>query len=191
MIKRKLGWRKMLSKLLDISILQGTIRMATPIMLAAMGAMVTGLSGIINIGLEGMMLLGAFFAVVGSFYFGSVWAGVASALLSGLIVSLLFAVFTMKFRAHIILIGITINAFALAITVYLLRDWFNVAGAFSDTNIVGFNTINIPVIENIPILGTILSGYTPIVYIAWVIIIFMHILLYKTPLGRHLRAVGE
>ncbi len=181
----------MLSKFIDIAIIQGTIRMATPIMLAAMGAMVTGLSGIINIGLEGMMLLGAFFAVVGSYYFGSVWLGVAVALLSGLIMALLFAIFTMKFRAHIILIGITINAFALAITVYFLRDWFNVAGAFSDNAIVGFNTVKIPIIKSIPILGDILSGYTPIVYLSWLIIISMHIILYKTPLGRHLRAVGE
>jgi simple sugar transport system permease protein len=181
----------MLRDLFDISILQSMLRMATPVMLAAMGALVTGAAGIINIALEGMMLLAAFFAVVGSYYFGSVWAGVLVALLSGVVISTLFGIFSLKFRAHIILMGVAINAFAVALTVYLLRAMFNVAGAFSDPGIVGFKAIHIPIIKDIPVIGDLLSGYTPIVYITWFLIIAMHIMLYKTPLGVHLRAVGE
>lgn len=181
----------MLKDLLDITILQSTLRMATPVMLAAMGALITGSAGIINIALEGMMLLAAFFAVLGSYFFGSVWAGVLVAVLSGIVFAFLFAVFSLKFRAHIILMGVAINAFAVALTVYLLRSIFHVAGAFSDPGIKGFETVDLPFIKDIPFLGDLLSGYTPIVYIAWLLVIVMHILLYKTPLGVHLRAVGE
>jgi ABC-type uncharacterized transport system permease subunit len=181
----------MLRELLDISILQSMFRMATPIMLAAMGALVTGAAGIINIALEGMMLLSAFFAVVGSYYFGSVWAGVFVALLCGVVISTLFGVFSLEFRGHIILLGTAINALAAALTVYLLRAMFNVAGAFSDPGIVGFRAFHIPVIKDIPVIGDLLSGYTPIVYITWLLVIVMHVFLYKTPWGVHLRAVGE
>lgn len=181
----------MLRDLLDISMIQSTIRMATPVLLAAMGAMVTSAAGIINIALEGIMLFAAFFAVVGSYYFSSVWMGLLIGVGMGMLLALMFGVFSLRFRAHIILMGIAVNAFATAFTIYLLRTMFNVAGAFSDPRIVGFDPVQIPIIRNIPVLGPILSGYAPIVYIAWILVAVMHIFLYKTPTGVRLRAIGE
>jgi ABC-type uncharacterized transport system permease subunit len=180
-----------LRDLLDISMIQSTIRMATPVLLAAMGAMVTSAAGIINISLEGTMLLSAFFAVVGSYFFSSVWMGLLIGVGTGMLVALLFGVFSLRFRAHIILMGIAINAFANAFTIYMLRSMFKVAGAFSDPRIVGFDQVHIPIIKDIPVLGPIVSGYAPIVYVAWLLVIVMHIFLYRTPAGVHLRAIGE
>lgn len=181
----------MFKELLDVAMIQSTLRMATPVLFAAMGALITSAAGIINIGLEGMMLIGAFFAVVGSYYLGSAAAGVLIAVLSGVVIALLFATFSLKYRAHIVLMGVAINIFAVAITVYLLRYLFHVAGAFSDPGIHGLSAIHIPLIKDIPVIGDILSGYTPLVYISWIVVIVMHIMLYKTRLGVHLRAVGE
>ena len=81
------------NNIIDISIFQSTIRMATPVMLAAMGALLTGAAGIINIGLEGMMLLSAFFSVVGSYYFGSAWVGMLTGMLSGVAIAAVFGIF--------------------------------------------------------------------------------------------------
>lgn len=181
----------MLRELLDMSMLQSTLRMATPILLAALGALVTGAAGIINIGLEGIMLIGAFFAVVGSYFLGSAWAGVGTAVFSGVVIAVLFAVFSLRFRAHIILMGVAINIFATALTVYLLRFMFKVAGAFSHPGIHGLQPVHIPLIKDIPVIGDLLSGYAPPVYLTWLFAVAMHVMLYKTPLGRHLRAVGE
>ena len=143
----------MLRDLLVISMIQSTIRMATPVLLAAMGAMVTSAAGIINISLEGTMLLSAFFAVVGSYFFSSVWMGLLIGVGTGMLVALLFGVFSLRFRAHIILMGIAINAFANAFTIYMLRSMFKVAGAFSDLRIVGFDQVHIPIIKDIPVLA--------------------------------------
>ncbi len=181
----------MLRDLFNVSIVQSSVRMATPVLLAAMGALITDAAGIINIALEGMMLIGAFFAVVGSYYFGSVWGGLLLALISGVFSSALFGVFTLRLRGNEILIGTALNYLATALTVYLLRAIFRVAGAFSDPGIVGFRPVNIPVIKDIPLVGELVSGYTPLVYVSWVLVLGLYMFLYKSKRGVHLRAVGE
>lgn len=175
----------------NIANLQGMLRLATPVVLAGLCALITSRAGILNIAGEGMILFGAWFGVAGSYFFRSAWMGLLAAMLSGLVVGGLFALFSLKFRAHIIIMGIAINIFANSATIFLTREVFGVAGAFSDPNIAGLPPIEIPILKDIPVLGPLLSGYTFIVYLAWILVALTYIFLYRTPWGLHLRAVGE
>lgn len=175
----------------NIANIQGMLRLATPIILAGLCVLITDRAGILNIAGEGMILFGAWFAVAGSYFFESNIAGLIAAILSGLVVGGLFALFSLKFRANIIVMGIAINIFATSATIFLTRAVWHVAGSFSDARIVGFPPIDIPLLKDVPVLGPILSGYTFPVYLAWALIILTSIFLYRTPWGLHLRAVGE
>jgi ABC-type uncharacterized transport system permease subunit len=175
----------------NIANLQGMLRLATPVALAGLCALITSRAGILNIAGEGLMLFGAWFAVAGSFFAHSALIGVAVAILSGLVVAGIFALFSLKFRAHIIIMGIAINIFANAATIFLTRAVFHQAGGFADPSIQGLDPISLPLIKDIPILGDMVSGYTLIVYVTWVLIVATTIFLYRTPWGLHLRAVGE
>ncbi len=176
---------------LNIANLQGMLRLATPIILAGLCALITARAGILNIAGEGIMLFGAWFGVAGSYYFESAVAGILAAMLSGFVIGGLFALFSLKFKANIIVMGIAINIFAVAATIFLTRAVFGVAGAFADPRIVGFDPIEIPLIKDIPIIGPLLSGYTFVVYLSWILVALTAIFLYRTPWGLHLRAVGE
>ena len=112
-------------------------------------------------------------------------------MLSGALIGGLFALFSLKFRAHIIIMGIAINIFANAATIFLTRAVFKQAGAFADPRIQGLNPIALPIIKDIPILGDVLSGYSLIVYVTWILVALTTLFLYRTPWGLHLRAVGE
>lgn len=175
----------------NIANLQGMLRLATPVVLAGLCALITSRAGILNIAGEGMILFGAWFGVAGSFFFRNAWMGVLSAMFSGLVIGGLFALFSLKFRAHIIIMGIAINIFANSATIFLTREVFGVAGAFSDPRIAGLPPIHIPILKDIPILGPLLSGYTFIVYLTWILVALTYVFLYRTPWGLHLRAVGE
>jgi general nucleoside transport system permease protein len=175
----------------NVANMQGMLRLSTPVILAGLCALITARAGILNIAGEGMILFGAWFAVAGSFYSGSAWVGLGAAMLSGLVVGGLFALFSLKFRAHIIIMGIAINIFANAATIFLTRAVFKQAGAFADPRIVGLDPIHIPILKDIPVLGPLLSGYSFIVYLTWALVILTTFFLYRTPWGLHLRAVGE
>lgn len=175
----------------NVANLQGMLRLATPVTLAGLCALITSRAGILNIAGEGMILFGAWFAVAGSYFAENALVGVASAMLSGCVIGGLFALFSLRFRAHIIIMGIAINIFANAATIFLTRAVFKQAGAFADPRIQGLNPIALPIIKDIPVLGDLLSGYSLIVYLTWVLIVLTTIFLYRTPWGLHLRAVGE
>lgn len=175
----------------NVANLQGMLRLSTPVVLAGLCALITSRAGILNIAGEGMILFGAWFAVAGSYFFENALAGVAAAMLSGAVIGGLFALFSLKFRAHIIIMGIAINIFANAATIFLTRAVFKQAGAFADPRIQGLNPIALPIIKDIPILGDVLSGYSLIVYVTWILVVLTTLFLYRTPWGLHLRAVGE
>jgi len=175
----------------NVANIQGMLRLSTPIILAGLCALITARAGILNIAGEGMILFGAWFAVAGSYFFESSYIGLIAAIVSGLVIGALFALFSLKFGANIIVMGIAINIFAVSATIFLTRVVFGVAGSFSDPSLQGFGAIQIPIIKDIPVLGPILSGYTFPVYLTWVLVILTSIFLYKTPWGFHLRAVGE
>lgn len=174
-----------------IALLQNTLRTATPIVLAALGVLMTEHAGMMNIGMDGMMLTGAFFAVVGSYFLGSWVGGIAAALLSGAVLGLFFGVMVVTLRSDEFIIGTALNIFAGGLTIFLLRSMFGVKGAFSDPGIVPLPTISLPWLAKVPGIGPLLSGNTLLVYASWLLVLLCWLLLYRTPLGFWLRASGE
>lgn len=175
----------------NILLLQNTLRTATPVVLAALGCLMTQHVNITNIGIDGMMLIGAFFAVVGSYYTGSWVGGLAIAVLIGVVLGLFYYLFVIKFKSDEFIIGVALNIFAGGLTIFLLRTMFGVTGSFSDPAIVPLPTIHIPLIEDIPVIGPLISGNTLLVYVSWILVPVCWAFIYKTPMGFHLRAAGE
>ena len=175
----------------SIALLQNTLRTATPIVLAALGVLMTDHVGIMNIGMDGMMLTSAFFAVVGSYFLGSWVGGIAAGLLAGLALGLFFGLFVIKFKSDEFIIGVALNIFAGGLTVFLLRTMFGVKGAFSDPAIVPLPTLHWPWLERIPVVGPLLGGNTLLVYVSWVLVFVCWVFIYRTPRGFWLRAAGE
>jgi general nucleoside transport system permease protein len=179
------------SEIFNVLLLQNTLRTATPVVLCALGCLMSEQVGIMNIGVDGMMLMGAFFAVLGSYLFGSWAMGLALVMVVGILLGLFYYVFSVKFKSDEFIIGVALNILAGGLTVFLLRTLFGVKGSFSGPGIVPLPTIRIPWLESIPVLGPILSGNTLLVYVSWLLVLGCWLFLYKTPLGFHLRASGE
>ena len=175
----------------NIGLLQNTLRTATPVILAAMGGLLTEQAGIMNIGMDGMILVGAFVAVALSFAFSSAAIGVLGAVISGIVIGLFFAVFVVKLRSDEFIIGMALNTFAGGLTVYLLRSIFGVKGTFADAGIVSLPTVHFDFLDTIPVLGPLLNNNSIFVYITWLLVFLTWVFLYRTPYGFWLRAAGE
>ena len=180
-----------LNSILTLSLIAAALRMATPIIFATMGGIFSSHAGIFNVGLEGLMLIGTFFAVVGSVQTGSAYGGMLYAVVACLIASLVFAFLHLELKANAVIVGLALNIVAIGMTNYLLTALLGVYGVYKTDLIVGFQVVEIPVIHNIPILGELISGHFPLVYLSFVSVFIVYLVLYKTPFGYRLRAVGE
>jgi simple sugar transport system permease protein len=174
-----------------IQLLNSGIRLATPIILAAMGGVIAEQSGVLNLALEGKMLLGAFLGIVMAYFLGNTYLGILVAMVAGGLLGLIFAVLYHKYEVNLIILAIALNMIILELTVYLTRVLFGQVGTWSDPSIVRLPDLEIPLIKDIPMLGELLSGYNAIVYFSWFISIVLYIVLFHTKFGRHIRAVGE
>ena len=171
-------------------LIKGMISGATPILLAALGGAFTFYAGVFNIAMESMMLTGAFFAVLGSYHYGSWLAGVLLAVISSLVLALIFILFAVVLKTDEFVTGIGLNLFAVGATTYLLRQTFHVKGVFTDPGIIPIPNLNIPLIKDIPFLGQILSGQNVMVYVAALATILCAFLIFRTRFGLRLRAAG-
>lgn len=175
----------------DTELLAAAVRMTTPILLAALGGLLCSRAGTTNIALEGFMLIGAFCAVAGSYYTGSWVIGVLVAVVVPALIAWVYAIVTLRYKANTLVTGIAINLFAGGITTFLMRFLWGVKGSFIDPAIVPLPKWELPLINKIPVLGGALSGHTPVVYLSFLIVILVNVLLFHTPFGLRLRAVGE
>lgn len=166
-------------------------RVTTPILFTALGAMISRRAGIMNISLEGLMLVGALFGVIGSTYSQSVIVGVATAVLASLLFSLLFAYFVLKLKSDLILTGIALNLMASGGTVFLLTVLCGDKGVSTSMNSLVVPSVELPLIRHIPILGDILSGHNLLTYVALLCVVLVYLLINKSPLGLQIRSVGE
>jgi len=175
--------------LITVGLFASAIRMATPIAFAALGGIFSERAGIINIGLEGMMLTCAFSAVATTHFIGNPWLGVLVALLIGALQGLLHGLITIKFAGNQIVSGTGINILALGLTAFMSQVIWGSRGA-SDA-VQGIDPISIPLIKDIPIIGEIIGVHSPLVYILIISVAISYIILFKTPFGLRIRAVGE
>jgi simple sugar transport system permease protein len=180
-----------LHSIFDPTLLNSTVRSVSPILLAALGGLLCARVGVFNVALEGMMLVGAFFAVVGSYYSGSAIAGVAAGILAGMALATILAVLAVSLRGNEVVLGIALNLLATGLTAFLIRAMFGVQGLFQSDRIKGIPTISLGPIANMPILGPMVNGQIWIVYFSWVLVVATYVLLFRTPLGLRMRGVGE
>jgi len=174
-----------------LTLFAATFRMATPILFATMGGIFSSQSGIFNVGLESLLIIGAFFAVVGSVKTGDPMGGLLFAVIACLIATLIFALLHLELKANAIIVGLAMNIFAAGMTNYLLVEMLDATGVYQSDLIIGFKEVHIPFIKDIPFLGDLVSGHFPLVYVAFLSVWVVYLILYKTPFGFHLRAVGE
>ncbi|MBE6012552.1 ABC transporter permease [Anaeropeptidivorans aminofermentans] len=167
------------------------IRLTTPILFATLAAMLTQRAGITNMAIEGTMLFAALFGVIGSAVFGNAFAGLVCAIVTGLVISIMLSYFTVKLKADMYLACIAMNLFASGGTIFIL---FTLTGDKSMSSSLASKvmpTMAIPLLHQIPILGEIFSGHNILTYVAFIMVIVVHIVLFKLPLGLQIRAVGE
>jgi simple sugar transport system permease protein len=171
-------------------LLAATLRLATPIAYGSLGGLFSERAGIVNIGLEGMMLTGAFAGVAVSQFSGLAWLGVLAAVAAGGLLGLLHGVITVRYAGNQVVSGTGINIFALGFTAYMSQVLWGSRGA-SEGNVPGLSPINIEFLKDVPIIGDVILGHTPLVYLMIIITVISYIILFKTPLGLRIRAVGE
>ncbi len=173
-----------------VGMLNGTVGRAVPIALAAMCGVISERAAVINIAIEGIMLMAALTAVVSATLSHSLIVGVIVALLTGAVVAGVHAVLVIRFKVDQIVSGVAINIFGSGITSFISNRYLE-ANIDLLNNSGTFRVISIPLLSKIPILGPILFQNSPVVYLAIILVIAMHILLFYTPWGLRTRAVGE
>jgi simple sugar transport system permease protein len=172
-------------------IIHSAVTIMTPLLLAATGGLFTELAGMLNIALEGMLLISAFTAVTAVYYTGSVVIGIAAAIISSMILAGLLASVTLRLKSNVFITGLAANLFAAGITVVLSHYFFATRGVVVLKNAHRLTLFDIPVIENIPVLSDIFSGHSFYVYLSWLLLFIAAIVIYKTPFGYRLRACGR
>lgn len=176
--------------LFSLDLARSGIRLATPIILAALGGAVCNRAGVLNLALEGKMLLGAFLGILAAFFFKSSYLGLLVAALSGGFLGAAFAFLHIRYQVNLVILAIAINLFIAEITVFFMRIFLGDVGTWSDPSIRQLPEYSIPLLRDVPGLK-VLSGYNAIVYLSWFVALAAYFLLFHMRFGRHLRAVGE
>jgi ABC-type uncharacterized transport system permease subunit len=169
---------------MDLGLISSGIRLATPLTLAAIGGLFSERSGIVNIALEGLMLVGAFAAATATFYSGNPWFGVLMAAVAGALVAHLHGLVCVKFKGNHIVSGVGINILAIGATPFIAGALFGTTGSTPDiARSLGM--------WSIPALGAVLGEYSPLVFLSWLAVPLAYVLVFRTRFGLRLRAAGE
>lgn len=180
-----------LQKTFIITLLAAGVRMAVPIMLAATGEIYAERSGVLNIGLEGQMLAGAFGSFIVGYFTESLILAIIAGIISGILMALLMAVACITWNTQHVVTGITLNIFALGFTSFWYRVAFGVTTTPPKADIAGLGIQKIPFLSKIPYIGEILFSQNFLFYIAVIFVILSYFIIYKTQFGLKLRASGE
>jgi simple sugar transport system permease protein len=165
-----------------------SLRLATPLLLAATGEMVSEQAGVLNLSLEGMMLTAAFMGALGAKLAGTPYVGLLLGLAAALLLAVAQAWLSVRVRANQLVVGIGFNIFALGATTFLYRQIF---GGLSREQIPSFGAAPLPLLSRIPFLGGALFAQAGLVYAAFALVVVTWWLVAKTPFGLAVRAVGE
>jgi ABC-type uncharacterized transport system permease subunit len=181
-----------LDSILTAGLLAATLRFATPLAFAAIGGIFSERAGVVNIGLEGMMLTGAFFSIWGALWSGSWIVGLLMAVLFGGVLALIHAVFSIHLRADQIVSGFAVNLLALGVTGYLFSSLYPTG---IPTGVSRVPNIRLVFLDEVPLVGGFLDGVfgnlSLLVWMMFLTVILAYLVLFKTPVGLRIRAVGE
>ncbi|MEO0401078.1 MAG: ABC transporter permease [Pseudomonadota bacterium] len=185
--------------LLDLSVLDSTVRLATPLLLACLAGLFSERGGIFDIGLEGKMLAAAFFSAAIAATTGSVWMGLLAGIGASLVLAGVHGVASITFRGNQLISGVAINFLAAGLTVLIAQSWFQQGGR--TPSLIGgarFEPITLPFAEALstvpyvgPIYAELISGHSILVYVALLCVPGTWYILFRTRFGLRLRAVGE
>ncbi|KAB2333111.1 ABC transporter permease [Cytobacillus depressus] len=179
------------------NLLSGMLVFSTPFIFAALGGLISERSGVINIGLEGFMVSGAFFSAIIAYYAEtaglgalSPWIGLLGAFIFTVIFSIIHALATIKYKANQVVSGVVINILAASTTFFFVKMIFQ---GSAETPMLAnvFHKVRIPYLSDIPFIGKVIFSAYPTTYLAILLVIVIFFILFKTPSGLRLRAVGE
>lgn len=176
-------------QLIGAGVLAATLRLATPILLAALGGVLSERSGVVNIALEGCMLVGAFFGVLAADRTGSVAIALLVAMGAGLALAAVHAVAAITFRSDQIVSGMALNILALGLTSYLDYQLYGTTGTPSD--LAGVPDVEIAALAGVPFVGEVIAHQNAIVWTSLILVVLIQVFLFRTVPGLRLRAVGE
>ena len=182
-----------------LQMLDATLRLATPLLLACLAGLFSERAGIFDIGLEGKMLAAAFLSAAVAAVSGSVWLGLLAGIGASLLLSAIHGLASITFRGNQLISGVAINFLAAGLTVVIAQSWFSQGGRTPQlSGSARFNPVELPfaeTLQNVPILGPIyyelISGHTILVYVALLMVPLTWWILFRTRFGLRLRAVGE
>jgi ABC-type uncharacterized transport system permease subunit len=180
---------KLLEILLSPEFYAAAIRVATPLLLAAMGGLVAERAGIVTFGMEGMMLIGCFAGVAVAYACHSIVVGFLAAMLAGVLISMIFGLMIITVKANQIVSAVALNLMVVGLTSVLNTLFFGLAT--DPVRVPKLEQVNIPVLSQIPILGRIVFQQLPLVYLAYALVPAIWFLLFRTSWGLKIRAVGE
>jgi general nucleoside transport system permease protein len=185
------GIEEILHLLVTANLWQAVLASAVLLLLPALGGVISERSGVVNIAMEGMMLTGAFFAVVADLAWHNPWLATLVAMVAGGLMALIHAVVSIRFRADQIVSGIAINIFAAGLTLFLVNRIYGIQDVGHISPAEALPIFDVPGLDQIPFIGQVFFKQNVIVYVALALLVLVHIVLFRTRLGLRIRAVGE
>jgi len=173
-----------------IPVLHSAVAIMTPLLLASMGGLFTELSGMLNIALEGLMLMGAFASIVFTHFTGNMVVGIALGVLASMVLAAILGTVTLHLKSNVFITALAANLFASGLTVVLSFKLFGNKGVVVFDEIASLPRLDIPALAKIPVFGDIFIGHNLFVYMSWVLLALCAWVLYRTPFGFRLRATG-
>ncbi|MEE1086412.1 MAG: ABC transporter permease [Schaedlerella sp.] len=171
------------------SIILAAVRMAVPLLLLALAELYSEKAGMVNIGLEGLAAVGALAGFMMTFYTGNTWAGILCGALTGIVINMIYAFATISLCANHIVYGMAVNLLAPALASFTYRICFGTGNSLTQISLM--KGIGIPVLKDIPFFGELLFNQTPMVYLAFGLVIFTSVFFNKTKAGLNYVSIGE
>ncbi|MBN2533152.1 MAG: ABC transporter permease [Spirochaetales bacterium] len=175
----------------SLPLLHNAVDIMTPVLLAATGGLFTELTGVLNIALEGLMLIGAFFCIVFAIATGNLFLGILLGVTVSILVASLMGVITFKLKANIFITGLATNLFASGFTVFFSSQVFGTKGVLRFAGQPLLPRLDHGFLGSIPVFGEVFTGHNFFVYLSWILIFLAVFLIYRTPFGLRLRATGK
>jgi simple sugar transport system permease protein len=174
-----------------VEFLRASIRLSTPLLLAALGGAYMQVAGVPNVGMEGMMLIAALVGYIVSIITGSWAIGLLGGVIASVIVGTIYAIFVLKLKADIFAVGITLTIMMGGITAYIIRRYYKQQSVLISQQVKLLPNLSFKFLENNPLLNSLLNNYSILIPIAFLLVIVTFLIFYKTPFGFWLRATGS
>jgi ABC-type uncharacterized transport system permease subunit len=181
----------MFQETIILSMLAATLRIATPLLLSAIGELVAQRAGIWNLGVEGTMLMSAYVAYTGTLSSGSIWIGVFAAIIAGISMNMIMALASTTLKINQFVTGLGMNLFAAGTTLFLYRESLNQYSSGDTPTVDTFDVLLIPVLSDIPYLGELFFSQQFLTYFAFLMAPVVWFFLYRTRYGLEIRSLGE